>query len=81
MNRGFKYDWEGGLAEMREDPVELQHDIRNIKRTIPKDLWLKARSQAILQGKTITKWLTELISWAVETGWIYEQVKKIEGEK
>lgn len=39
----------------------MEQDLKDIKRAIPKALWLKARSQAIGEGKTVKAWLIEVI--------------------
>lgn len=39
----------------------MDNDLRDIKRSIPRDLWLEARSQAVRQDRTIKEWLKEAI--------------------
>ena len=41
--------------------ISIEQDLRDIKRAIPRALWLKARSQAIGQGRTGKAWLVEAI--------------------
>lgn len=36
-------------------------ETKDVKRTIPKDLWLRAKAQAILEGKNMRDWLAEAI--------------------
>lgn len=44
----------------------MEDDLRNIKRAVPRDLWIKARAQALLAGKKVGDWITEAIREKLE---------------
>jgi len=46
---------------MYQDKSSLDELTRYVKKRIPKELWLEARSVAIKKGKTITDWMIEAI--------------------
>ena len=39
----------------------MKDKLEQAKKRIPKELWLKARAQAILEGKTVADWVCEAI--------------------
>jgi hypothetical protein len=43
------------------DKSSLDEITRYVKKRIPKELWLEARSLAVKKGKTVTNWMIEAI--------------------
>jgi len=50
---------------MKKQP-EQDTAVRYTKYAIPRDIWRKAKAAAILEGKTLAQWITEVIEKAVE---------------
>ena len=46
--------------------MEQDSSVRYTKKLIPKEVWRKARAAAILEGKTLAQWLTEVIEKATK---------------
>jgi len=53
---------------MRNKKEGVMAETKDVKRTIPKDLWLKAKAQAILEGKNMRDWLAEAIESKLKQG-------------
>jgi len=52
-------------------------DVREAKKMIPRDLWRRARAQAILEDKSMRDWIVELIedrlSKVADTGMVHSR--------
>ncbi len=44
----------------------MEQEKREIKRVIPRELWRRARAQAILQDKPLKQWLCEAIQEKID---------------
>ncbi len=44
----------------------LDNKAKSVKNGIPKELWIRARSEALLHGVTIAEWVAEAIKGKLE---------------
>ena len=56
-------------------------DVREVKKMIPRELWRRARAQAILEDKSMRDWIAELIAGRLravaELGMITTRSRKV----
>jgi len=55
----------------------MDNTTRYIKNSIPQFAWREARARAIIEGKPVSQWITELIVWAIATKWSNEKLESL----
>lgn len=60
----------------RHDEEVSMADVREVKKMIPRELWRRARAQAILEDKSMRNWIVDLIEDRLGAS---DEVKMVKG--